>query len=178
MKLHEEFKEYENLWEDLDEWIDHAGNTVTTQNNSTPAATPAPTASTTQAATTSSSPLAAKLSKKRAATQGLGKYKAKFKKLLDHLDDLHIVDYDYKYGAIGDHHLCVVFKTSQGENYYLDVTTTKINSSNLSYAECWDFVIEDMDTKDIVDRGFINGYDGLLDKLLAYGLINSKAACQ
>lgn len=170
MKLYEEFSLYENLWEDLDEWIDHAGNTVTIQNNSTTAVA--------QTATAATHPLITKLNKKRAATPGLGKYKAKFKKLLDHLDAIHTVDYNYKYGALGDHHLCVVFETQSGETYYLDVTTTEINSSNFSYTEHWDFVIEDMDTKDIVDRGFINGYDGLLDKLLAHGLINSKSACQ
>lgn len=170
MKLHEEFKEYENLWEDLDEWVDRTGNSSAPKNTST--------TSTTQAAISGSSPLAAKLSKKRAATPGLGKYKTKFSKLLKHLDDIHTIDYNYKYGAVGDHHLCVVFDTQSGDTYYLDVTTTRIDSSNFTYKEYWDFVIEDMNTKDIVDRGFINGYDGLLDKLLAHGLINSKSACQ
>ena len=185
MKLYEEFKEYENMWDHLLEW--KAMSTNATSNNTSTASSNTNTSSATSSSqatsnnnstTSASSRAKSILNKKKAASPRLGYYSAEFKKLRDHLDTLHTVDYNYKYSFLGDHHLCVVFETNNGVTYYLDVTTTKLNSSNFSYSECWDYVLQEMQPNNhIIGRGYLADYDALLDLLLKHKLITNKAAC-
>lgn len=168
MKLFEEFKEYEDMWEDLTEWVTYNGNTSQTNNNN----------QNTSTAPASNDPIARAINKMKKNSSGLGDYKDKFIKLARHLGSMYKIDSSYQYARLNEHHLCLVFETPSGTTIYLDVTTTKADSSNFKFKEYWDYVLQEMQPYNhIINRGHISGYDELLDILFRYGVISSKAAC-
>jgi hypothetical protein len=164
MKLHEEFKEYSEMWDRLNEWV----TTPPTSNNNQ---------TTSPVASNVPDPIKKVLGKKRDAA-GLTKHSKEFKKLLKHLNDLHTIDWDYEYNALGDYHFCISFTTDTDITYYLDVTTSVINSSNFGFKDQWDYVLQEMAPNNhIIGRGYIADYEALLDILLKNAIIKRKSAC-
>lgn len=169
MKLHEEFKEYENMWNSLNEWVDQAGNKVGSSTSGQ--AVPAPT-----------SPIAAKKRKQVKNKFGIlmDSWREEFKKLARHIYQVNGQPADLKDGGIADDLLRLYFIVKSGEEWRLEITTTKVSMSRtLQMREYWDYVLSTYrnGSEVIISRGHVQNYNALLDVLIKEGVITDKSKC-
>lgn len=160
--LADEFKTYENMWDNLNEWIDSNGNKIVSNSfNRTP----------TQNSTNSVS----------TAVSTAIDHSKEFKKLFDYLESLYEIDYSFMYHEISKYELCLRFTKEyldpkDNKTYFLDVTST--DASGYTLKERWDLRLSQLKPKiEDLYTGEISGYAELLDILLKHDIIIDKTKC-
>jgi hypothetical protein len=156
LKLHEEFKLYETMWEhDCAEQVELSNASTTTSN--TPYR---------------KKPISHEYNMLYAD------YSPEFTKLDTHIQNVHgKLANSWQYDKmIRDDIFRTYWVDKNGAEYRLEVTTTNVRSGEI--VEHWDFVLEETEPNaHIIDRGYLMDYHHLLDKLLQYGVITDKSKC-
>lgn len=163
MFLNEEFiKVYENLSK-LNEWVDSQGNKV--NNQTTPNAQQPP----------------VKIKKRKQVKNKFGilvdDWSKEFIKLGQHIWDVHGKPVDEQDSRVGPSLFRIYFDMPSGEEWRLEVTTTRVDSSKgLKMLEYWDYVLSTYrnGSEVTISRGHVQDYNALLDILLNQGVITNK----
>ena len=158
----EEFRDYENLWDSLNEWIDVSGKKVKASiSQSAAATTPVP------------------LAKKKKVKTVFGTaytWYDEFRKLYKHIMEVNKPVSGVRDSGMWDTLFRAYWIAADGREYRLEVTTTVL--VNFKSIEKWDYALSVMDPAEkVISRGYLRDYDHLLDVLLKEGVITDKSKC-
>jgi hypothetical protein len=159
MKLHEEFKLYETMWDSLTEWVDASGKKLANQ------------------AVSQQAPVSAAKKKKVKTVFGTADtWYDEFKKLYKHIMEVNKPASGIRDEGVWDTLLRAYWIAADGKEYRLEVTTTEL--VNFKTVEKWDYVLSVQDpTEKVISRGYLRDYNHLLDVLFKEGIITDKSKC-
>lgn len=159
----------------LDEWVDKVGNKVGPQSSAT-----------SQTTTASIQPTSTNTKPRKQVKNKFGclvdSWKPEFKKLIRHIYQVNGQPTDLQDSGLGDTILRLYFIVKSGEEWRLEVTTTKVSSlsKSIQMQEYWDYVLSTYRNGNevIISRGHVQDYDAFLDVLLNQGIITNKSKCK